>query len=210
MAADAATGAEPAIPQALGEIERHCFALLARGVRDRRSACHLAVLATTGLDGFPAARTVVLRAVDAAARTLRFHTDRRSPKLAALAADPRMAIHFYDPRARLQFRFRAIAALHVGDETTQAVWRDVAPFSRRCYLGLTPGSVSAAPTSGLPPELETRAPGPEESASGLANFAVLRARLVELDWLHLAAAGHRRARFDWSDPAAPAATWLAP
>jgi pyridoxamine 5'-phosphate oxidase len=201
---------DPALPRGLEEIERHCFALLARGVRDRRSAFHLATLASLGRDGFPAARTVVLRAADPVARTLRFNTDRRSRKFAELEAEARVAILFYDPRARLQFRFRAVATLHAGDETAHAIWRDVSASSRRCYLGQPPGAASDAPTSGLPPELEGRAPSAEESVPGLANFAAIRVRLLDLDWLHLAAGGHRRARIDWRDPAAPAATWLAP
>ena len=201
---------DPVAPRTLAEIERHCFALLARGVRDRRSALHLAVLASAGDDGFPAARTVVLRAVDTAARTLRVHTDRRSAKFAELTADPRAALLFYEPRARLQVRFRALATLHAGDDVARGIWQGVAATSRRCYLGLAPGSVSAGPVSGLPPELETRGPTPEESAPGAANFCAVTLRLLTLDWLHLAAGGHRRARFDWTDPAAPAATWLAP
>ena len=201
---------DPTIPRSLEEVERHCFVQLARAVRDRRSAFHLAVLASTGLDGFPAARTVVLRAADGASRSLRVHTDRRSPKAAELAADPRVALLFYDPQARLQFRFRAYATLHADDATAHDVWTGVAATSRRCYLGLAPGTPSATPISGLPADLEARAPSPGESAAGRPNFAVVQARLRGLDWLHLAAGGHRRARFDWPEDGAPTATWVAP
>lgn len=201
---------DPTAPRSLEEIERHCFALLARGVRDRHSALHIATLASSGRDGFPAARSVVLRAVDAGGRTLRFHTDRRSSKWAELEADPRVTILFYEPRARLQFRFRAIAALHHDDDAARAVWAGIAAGSRRIYLGLPPGTASATPVSGLPQELETRHPTAEESAPGLANFAMIRARLLGLDWLHLAAGGHRRARFTWAEGEPQIATWLAP
>ena len=198
------------VPGDLADIERHCFALLASGARDRRSAFHLAVLASAGLDGFPAARTVVLRAVDPVARALRVHTDRRAPKFAEIETDPRISILFYDPAARLQFRFRARATLHTGDAAAREIWRDVPASSRRCYLGLAPGSVSATPISGLPAGLETRTPTPAESEPGITNFVVIRASLLGLDWLHLASGGHRRARFDWDDGGAGSATWLAP
>lgn len=201
---------DPTAPHSLEEIERQCFTLLARGVRDRHSALHVATLASSGRDGFPAARSVVLRAVDAGRRTLRFHTDPRSAKWAELQADPRVTILFYEPRARLQFRFRAIATLHHDDESTREVWAGIAAGSRRVYLGLPPGTPSATPVSGLPTELEGRHPTAEESAPGVANFAMIRARLLDLDWLHLAAGGHRRARFAWPQDAPPAATWLVP
>ena len=200
---------DPTAPRTLDEIERQCFTLLVRGVRDRRSALHVATLASAGRDGFPAARSVVLRAVDPAGRVLRFHTDRRSAKYAEMDADPRVAILFYDPRARLQFRFQALATLHHGDDMARGAWSRVAAGSRRCYLGLAPGSAQAAPVSGLPRDLETRPPTLAESAPGEINFAIVQARLLGLDWLHLAADGHRRARFDWTRET-PAATWLAP
>jgi hypothetical protein len=201
---------DPTTPRSLDEIERQCFMLLARAVRDRRSALHVATLASAGRDGFPAARSVVLRACDATQRTLRFHTDGRSRKYVELEADPRAAILFYDPRARLQFRFRAIATLHRGDATARAVWAGVAAGSRRVYLGLPPGQPSATPASGLPPALETRPPTIEESAPGVSNFATIAVRLLALDWLHLAAGGHRRARFEWPEHGPTDATWLAP
>lgn len=201
---------DPTAPRSLEEVERQCFTRLARGVHDRHSALHVAMLASTGLDGFPAARSVVLRAVDSGGRTLRFHTDRRSAKCAELEADPRVAILFYDARARLQFRFHAIAALHRDDDATRAIWAGVAAGSRRAYLGLPPGSPSATPTSGLPAALETRPPTAEESAPGVFNFATIHARLLGLDWLHLAAGGHRRARFTWPEGEPAAASWIVP
>ena len=50
----------------------------------------LMTLATLGLDGFPAARTVLLSSVSATG--FRFHTDGRSAKAAELAADSRAAL----------------------------------------------------------------------------------------------------------------------
>jgi hypothetical protein len=201
---------DPTTPRSLEEIERQCFLLLARAVRDRRSALHIATLASAGRDGFPAARSVVLRAADTTHRTLRFHTDQRSAKHAELEADPRVAILFYDPRARLQFRFHAIATLHRGDAAARAVWDGVAAGSRRVYLGLPPGSPSPTPVSGLPAELESRPPTAEESAPGVSNFATIEARLIALDWLHLSSGGHRRARFVWPENGPSGATWLVP
>lgn len=47
-------------------------------------------LSTTGLDGYPSARTVLLSSFDGA--RFHFHTDSRSRKAAELAADPRATV----------------------------------------------------------------------------------------------------------------------
>ena len=79
-----------------------------------RHPLHLATLATIDADGCPQARTVVLRHVDPARGEIRFHTDVRSPKVAAIRRDPRVALPWYDPARRVQVRSRAGAAIHPG------------------------------------------------------------------------------------------------
>jgi pyridoxine/pyridoxamine 5'-phosphate oxidase len=59
----------------------YAWGLLERGVSDRHSPIHTPTVATIGGDGRPSIRTVVLRDCDLDARMLRFHTDRRAPKL---------------------------------------------------------------------------------------------------------------------------------
>jgi hypothetical protein len=86
----------------LGELWRR----LARRVADRRSGFHTVQLASIGPDGMPWVRTVVLRGVEAAARRLRVHTDRRSAKFAEPAARPAVEVCAYDPRAKIQLRLR--------------------------------------------------------------------------------------------------------
>jgi hypothetical protein len=175
------------------------FRLLARGVADRRHPFHTPTLATLGADGAPRARTLVLRGFDAAARTLRLHTDARSAKHAELAAEPRCALHAYDAGAQIQLRLAGRASLHRDDTLADAAWAASRPFSRLCYAAPeAPGAVLAAPP-----------PAPREG-EGRANFAAITLRFEELDWLWLDAAGHRRARFSWSGDAPPRAEWLAP
>ena len=64
---------------------------------------------------------------------------------------------------------------------------------------LAPGSVLSAPGYAT------------ESAPGAVRgtFTLLRAQVLEMDWLSLDPDGHRRAVFDYRD-AAPAARWLVP
>ncbi len=57
-------------------------------------------LSTVGLDGYPSARTVLLSRFDG--HRLHFHTDRRSRKVAELAALPRAAVTLVWPEAARQ------------------------------------------------------------------------------------------------------------
>lgn len=195
----------------LDAVRRQAFALMARGVSDRRSPFHTPVLVTNGLDGSPAARTVVLRGFEPARRHLIVHTDRRSGKVAELSADDRAALVFYDARNRVQVRVGARGVVHRGDDEAAAAWGRVTPFGRRCYLGDPPGAPSPESTSGLPVDLDGSPPSLERSESGFANFAVIALTVLTMDWLLLSARGHRRARFVWpADGADARATWLAP
>lgn len=84
------------------------WALLTRASADRRHPARAVQLATRGADGAPRLRSVILRGADAAARRARFHTDRRSAKVAEIAADPRVALLLWDPRSRVQLRLAGI------------------------------------------------------------------------------------------------------
>jgi pyridoxamine 5'-phosphate oxidase len=70
----------PSFYNDLGETRTQAWALLARGVADRRSPFHAPTVASLGLDGRPRARVVILRDCDGAAATLRFNTDRRTTR----------------------------------------------------------------------------------------------------------------------------------
>jgi pyridoxamine 5'-phosphate oxidase len=197
-------------PRDLDQVLWSAFALLARGVSDRRSAMHTPALVTLGTDGWPAARTVVLRGFDAASRRLTFHSDGRSRKIAELERNPRVAVLFYDARAKVQVRCRGEAEIHRGDEIARLAWQRLALFSRRAYVGEAPGEERSAPTSGLPMHLDNRAPSPEEAEPGFASFAVVSVRLRQLEWLYLAATGHQRALFRWCPESDRFACWLTP
>lgn len=190
----------PAHADDLDAVLAEAFRLLARGVADRRSAFHTPTVATIGSDGAPSLRTMVLRGFDAGARTLRFHTDRRAAKFAELAAGPRVAIHIYDAAAQIQLRLQGHARWHVDDAVAAAAWDASRPQSRLCYgADIAPGSPVPAPPS-----------APVKADAGFAQFGVVICRVERLEWLWLAAAGHRRARFTWHDDGAREATWLTP
>lgn len=174
------------------------FALLARGVADRRHPFHTPVLGSVGADGEPRLRTLVLRGFDAGARTVRLHTDRRSGKAADIAHQPRVSLLGYDPGQRVQIRLSGHATLHDDDAVAEVGWASSRDFSRMCYaVEPAPGQ----PVAASPPE-------PLDPLAGRANFAVIRLVFDRLEWLWLAAGGHQRALFTWND--SPQATWLVP
>jgi len=87
---------------------------LGRGVADRRAAARHPTLATVDADGWPQARTVVLRGADRAASQLTVYTDRKAGKVAELLHTPRAAVHVWDQTAHLQIRAVAEAVIHTG------------------------------------------------------------------------------------------------
>lgn len=183
---------------------RHGWACLTRGVKDRRSPFHTPTIATLGTDGRPRMRTVVLRAVDVGARSLRFHTDQRGLKSAEIRNDPRVAVHVYDPRGKFQLRGEGIAHLHETDPLAQAAWENSRMMSRACYATQpAPGTAIDAPDAFALPQDEAAI------GTGAQNFSAVVITLESIETLYLDHAGHRRARFDL-DPADPQARWLVP
>jgi pyridoxine/pyridoxamine 5'-phosphate oxidase len=100
IARSPANSGEPDHYNSLDAVKREAFALLSRGVSDRRSGFHTPLVVTHGLDGFPAARTVVLRGFDPNVRTITIHSDIRSGKAAEIIENDRAAAVFYDARKR--------------------------------------------------------------------------------------------------------------
>jgi hypothetical protein len=176
----------------LAAIEARVWEELQRASREPGHDWRTLVLATGG-DDRADARTVVLRDVDAAARTLLFYTDARSPKVAQITRVPLGTLLAWS-RA-LGWQLRLAVRLQV-----QTAGLDVS--SRWARLKLTPAAQDyLAP---LPPgrRLEHGAE-PERASRG--HFALVRAEVQAIDWLELHADGHRRAGFGHDG-----ANWLQP
>lgn len=173
--------------------------LLGRGAVDRRSPMHTPVVASVTADGAPDARVMVLRAADRATARLRFHTDARSPKCAALDGRP-VAVLAYHPGEAVQMRLAGTARIVREGPEIDAIWTNSTPFARRCYMvEAVPGTPRASAGSGLPPNVEGRKPELAELVPARANFALVMIDIASIDWLHLAQSGHRRAVFGAAD-----------
>jgi pyridoxamine 5'-phosphate oxidase len=174
--------------------------LLVRGAADRKSPIHTPAVATIGVDGLPKVRVVVLRADDPAARTLRFHTDRRGQKIAEFDARPHVQIVAYDPHQKIQLRVSGTAHVHAGDALATEAWMRSQPQSQLCYRqALAPGLETDDPAKAVEPA----------EHDGSENFRAVTIAIDQIEWLYLASSGHRRARFTWNQDRLDAC-WLAP
>ena len=179
---------EPVLADVLAE----AWGRLGGAVRDRRSALHSPTLVTSGLDGAPRSRTVVLRGVDSGRRELRFHTDTRSPKVAELARDGRASLHVYDAALRYQIRLEGRAAVEVDNPAVEAAWAETQPMSRLTYrIEPGPGAPLRAARA-----YDDGADSVDGDRAGRRNFAVVVFTAESIETLSLAHDGHVRARFD--------------
>lgn len=180
----------------LAAIEARCWRELVECVRDETHPWRTPVLATVDA-GHADARTVILREVDAAARTLVFFTDSRSPKVGQLRAHPTGTFVAWSREHAWQLRIAVtLEAFTDGLEVSSRWARLKLSPAARDYLSPLPPGAPVAPG--------TRPPCAPDRASR-EHFAVVRSRVDAIDWLELHADGHRRARFD-----AAGARWLQP
>jgi pyridoxamine 5'-phosphate oxidase len=168
------------------------------------------VLATLH-QGLPDVRTVVLRKADAAAGMLYFHTDSRSPKVAAMREMPQVALLFYHHDAKLQLRIQAEATILTDGPLVDAQWAASSPSSKRCYLTAeAPSKYSAVHTIGFDPVFGQRLPSHAEAEPGRAYFALVACHIKELDFLLLGHDGHQRALLQYQNGHLTAGHWLVP
>lgn len=167
---------------------------LGRGVADARHPARLPVFATVSADGWPEARTVVLRSAARESGTLTIHTDLYSDKIKSLHATPRAALHIWDAKQNLQIRLQAEVTILTGDDT-RALWDKIPDHAQQSY-GVRP-----------PPGMPITAALAYDKAPDPATFAVLECRVLHIDAVHLGT-DHRRIRFSrlghWQEQ------WLSP
>ncbi|PPR63607.1 MAG: hypothetical protein CFH10_00475 [Alphaproteobacteria bacterium MarineAlpha4_Bin2] len=188
----------------LQQVLNNAWALIEKGVNDRRSTFHLPTVASISTSGLPTVRTVVLRGINTLKRILQFHTDGRSSKFIEFSINPHISVHFYDASIKTQIRLEATTILHQANDLAAAAWESIQPNSRLCYAadigpGIEVSSPLAAPTS-----------KDADRNDGYENFCLVLATINRLEYLRLAAVGHQRAHFEWNGEALSAARWLAP
>jgi len=152
------------------------------------------VVSTTSADGTPEVRVVVLRRFDEPTRTLVFHTDVRSAKVAELKRHPHCGFLFHDPDDRIQLRLRTSATLHHADDFARREYATLPPFNRATYSAVTPPGVPLAPDA--PFDYPPKPPADDEVA--FRHFLAVACVVQTADALELHPSGHRRAKFEWT------------
>lgn len=182
-------------PEDLAALHAALWVELERCVADKLHGWRTATLASRCGEGVDA-RTVVLREVDVQQQELLVYTDARSPKAAQLASAPQAKLVCWCPSLGWQLRLDVLAELET---------EGLAVSSRWARLRLKPAAYDYL--SPLPPGslLKPSQPAPAPPPGARAHFALLRLRVLAMDWLGLRASGQRRAGFD-----AQGARWLAP
>ena len=107
---------------------------------------------------------------------------------------------FYDKNEKIQLRISGTVKINFKNDVTKKSWEKTAHMSRQCYLGeKAPGSDSLDPTSGLTSDIDNLKYTIEESEIGYENFCVIETFIKSIEWLYLAAKGHRRAYFSFKN-----------
>ena len=169
--------------------------MLNKGLQNRNSSFHLPVFISS-YDKKQDGRIVVLRGVDRNEKKIWFHSDIRSNKIKILKKNPNAALLFYDKAEKIQLRLACNTKINYQNTVTKKSWKKTAHMSRQCYLGdSAPGTNCSEPTSGLSDKVDNSKYTIEESEIGYKNFCVIEGFVKSIEWLYLAAKGHRRAFF---------------
>ena len=187
---------QPAYYDDLGEIQNKYWSMLDDAVTNRASPFRIPVF-ICGYQGETDGRIVVLRKSDRKSNLLQFHTDLRSPKVGILKQNQNASLLFYDKEEKIQLRVKVECEINNQNSTADESWKKTQHISRRCYLtDSPPGTSSENPTSGMISKLEDFDYTMEQSEEGYKNFTVIKCNIKSVEWLYLAAKGHRRAKFD--------------
>ena len=179
----------------LDKIYLKIWDLLIIGLKNRDLPFHIPVF-ICGNKKKSDGRIVVLRGVDVKEKKIWFHSDIRSSKIKILNSNPDATLLFYDKNEKIQLRIYGNTKINYQNHITKKSWEKTAHMSRQCYLGdKAPGANASIPTSGLTPEVDNLKYTKEESEIGYKNFCVIETFIKSIEWLYLAAKGHRRAYF---------------
>ena len=167
--------------------------LLTLAVKDRHHAFHTPVFSNKNQNNSLDSRIVVLRKFNKSNLKLNFHTDFRSPKIVNLKKDNNSSFLFYDFKLKIQLRIITFSIINNKNDVTKNGWGLSRLSSRKCYLTeKAPSSITTLPEDGIPKHLIGIDPSHKESEMGYDNFAVIENEIQNIDWLYLAASGHRR------------------
>ena len=187
---------QPAYYENFVEIEKKIWLMLNDAITNRSSPFRIPVFICGDQSDFDG-RIVVLRKSDQSNSLIQYHGDIRSGKITKLKKNKNASMLFYDKEEKIQVRLKVECTVNYNNEITKESWLKIGHMSRKCYLvDNGPGTDSPTPTSGLKAELDNFEFTMEQSEEGYKNFTVIQCKIKSMEWLYLAAKGHRRAKFD--------------
>jgi pyridoxamine 5'-phosphate oxidase len=198
---------QPAYYRDLVEIQNKYWSMLDDAVTNRASPFRIPVFMCAHQDEIDG-RIVVLRKSDRGNNLLQFHTDFRSLKVDIIKKNNKASLLFYDKEEKIQLRVKVECVVNNQNPITKESWKKTQHISRRCYLtDSPPGTSSDNPTSGMISKLEDFDYTMDQSEEGYKNFTVIQCKIKSVEWLYLAAKGHRRAKFNLETKKS---AWLVP
>ena len=187
---------KPSFYNSLDKTYSEIWDLLNEGLKNRNSPFHIPVFISSN-ENKSGARIVVLRGVSKKEKKIWFHSDIRSNKIKTLKSNSEASLLFYDKSEKIQLRIHGNVKINYKNDLTKKSWKKTAHMRRQCYLGnKIPGSNTVEPTSGLTANIDNLKYTIEESEVGYNNFCVIETYIKSIEWLYLAAKGHRRALFN--------------
>ena len=189
------------------EIKKKIWSMLDNAVKDRVSPFRIPVFICGDQSDFDG-RIVVIRKSDQSNNLVQYHSDIRSNKIKKLKTNKNASMLFYDKEEKIQVRLKVECTVNHDNEITKESLSKTQHISRKCYLvNNGPGTQSDIPTSGLKPEFDNFDYTKDQSEEGYKNFTVVQCQIKSIEWLYLAAKGHRRSKFDLENNKD---TWLIP
>ena len=187
---------QPSYYEDFNGIKKKIWSMFDNAIKDRASPFRIPAFICGNQDDFDG-RIVVLRKSDQSNNLVQYHSDIRSNKIIKLKVNKNASMLFYDKEEKIQVRLKVECTVNHDNEITKESWLKTGHMSRKCYLvNNGPGTESDIPTSGLKPELDNFEFSMEQSEEGYKNFTVIQCKIKSMEWLYLAAKGHRRAKFD--------------
>ena len=179
----------------LDRIYSKIWQLLKFGLDNRNAPFHIPVFICGQKENFDG-RIIVLRGINNTEKKLWFHSDIRSNKIKILKTNPKATMLFYDKGEKIQLRITGNTKINYNNDVSKIAWKKTVLMSRQCYLGeKSPGDDISIPTSGLTEDIDNLKYSIEDSEVGYKNFCVVEIFIKSIEWLYLAAKGHRRAYF---------------
>ncbi|MDC1476015.1 pyridoxamine 5'-phosphate oxidase family protein [Pelagibacteraceae bacterium] len=179
----------------LDKVYLKIWSLLENGLANRNAPFHIPTFICGKNENFDG-RIIVLRGISQKDKKIWFHSDIRSNKIKILKTNPLSSLLFYDKSEKIQLRICCHSKVNYQNKITEKSWKKTAHMSRQCYLGdKGPGTISKVPTSGLSENIDNFKYSTEESEFGYQNFCLVENFINTIEWLYLAAKGHRRAFF---------------